>query len=343
MFFKTTTATCPVDEKIPFEETYPSYKRVDTENLSDDLQTTISQIVNPDTVSIINLQKIKNKFRYIVPTFKGTRANGMILLGTNDLKVFDLISEQGVYTASSESSVRDPSIIKIGDYFYLVYTTAGFSSGDRAGFCRTKDFVNYEELDSLAVKDSTDTSKTFYQVWAPAWFRDIDNKLYLLSACRDLQGGNFHMIINEYHPETHTLSPGHVTNIPYIDGHVYYENGKYYMVVGGARLFKSNTLLGTWTQITNTNLNNGDYEADFAIKLDNGKWRLYMQQLEASFGTAHMVYCEADSFESNWSDVQLVEYTDTALDYIRELDPSTNYEYYHWTVYDFMEPFSAVT
>ena len=101
-------------------------------------------------------------------------------------------------------------------------------------------------------------------------------------------------------------------------------------------MWKSDTLLGTWTGISGNNLQYTGYEADFAVRLEDGSWRLYMQELPQTHGSAHMVYVDAPSIEGTWSEPKQVEYTKKALDYIRSINGNDkNTEYYHWTIFDF--------
>ena len=334
MLIETSPSTAAVDERqvyVPYSKKY----KVGINNVTDEVKNILSD--SSKVIDIYNLLKIKNNYRYLTLTFKSTKKDSLILLGSNDLKRFDLIEKQGIYTVSTPNSkcLRDPSIIQIEDYYYLVYTVCGFEQGDEIGFCRTKDFKNYEELENLKIVNPEDANSNFYYVWAPAGFRDIDGSLYLISAC-SIDSKKFYTYISKYDENTHTITSTHKTNIESIDGHIYYENGKYYMFVGGAFVWKSDTLLGEWAGIKGNNLYYAGYEADFAVRLEDGSWRLFMQELPQKLNSAHMVYVDAPSIEDTWSEPKRVEYTKKALDYIRSLngnDETT--EYYHWTIYDF--------
>lgn len=334
MLFETSPSTAAVDERQVYV-LYSKKCKVGINNVTDEVKKILSD--TSEVNDIYNLIKIKNKYRYLTMTFKSTKKDSLILLGSNDLKRFDLIEKQGIYTVSTPNSkcLRDPSIIQIEDYYYLTYTVCGFEQGDEIGFCRTKDFKNYEELKNLKIANPEDTNSNFYYVWAPAWFRDIDGSLYLISSC-SIDSKKFHTYISKYNETTHTITSTHKTAIESIDGHIYYENGKYYMFVGGAHIWKSDTVLGEWTAINGNNLQYEGYEADFAVRLEDGSWRLFMQELPQKFNSAHMVYVDAPSIEGTWNEPKRVEYTKKALDYIRSLngnDETT--EYYHWTIYDF--------
>ena len=294
-----------------------------------------------DFLELRNLCKIKNKYRYLATTFIASTDgnNNMILLGTNNLKDFHLLSKRGEnFSSLKNDSVRDPSIIQIDDYYYIVYTTISFGEGNEIGFCRTKDFTNYEELENLPVLYDIDTSVIFRNVWAPAWFRD-GNDIYIISSCRkygDNQG--FSTVVNKYNVETHTIDVGSVIRIGgYIDAHIYKENDNYYAFCGGKKVYKSTSLLGTYTQLTDYNEPSGHYEADYVVKLDNGKWRHFMQEVNDGVDTnsSHMCYVDMDTLESDWSDVKQVNYDSDALTYAKSFSGQAVAEYWHWTIFDF--------
>ena len=347
MVFKVNT-NVSTDEKKEYEEFSNKYS-IKYEGISKNAIDSIKNYVieNIDipipVINESNLEKFKKKYRYLVSTFFGSYRAGLILLGTNDLKTFDLLSKQGIYTPQNNVtdtinlSLRDPAIIKIGDYFYYTYTIIAFNKGsNKIGFCRTKDFNTFEELDNLNFQDNS--VETYDYVWAPDWFRDGED-IYVLGSCHNSNG--FSTSIAKYNPDTHilenatTLLSGTDNGI---DFHMYIENGNYYLVGAGGLIYKSNLITGTFTKIE-TNLTTG-YEADFLVKLDNGKWRLYRQQLSTAFDSAHMTYIDSleNSLESNWGDVKLVKYTRDALNYVHSLsDNNDKVEYYHWTIYDLKE------
>ena len=317
---------------------------------SDEIDPNLNELIknyieeNKDTLfPVTNLEKFKQKYRYLVSTFYGSYRAGLILLGTNDLKTFDLLHKQGIYTIQKNvtdeinASLRDPAIIKIGDYFYYTYTIIGFNTGsNKIGFCRTKDFETFEELENLSLQDNS--KDEFDYIWAPDWFR-YKNDIYVLGTCHNSSG--FSTAIAKYNPNSHTLENAATIlsgTDNGIDFHMYAENGSFYLVGAGGLIYKSNYINSNFEKIE-TNLTTG-YEADFLVKLDSGKWRLYRQQLSSGYGSAHMTYVDSlgDDLESNWGDVKQVEYTKDALDYVHSLsDNNQNVEYYHWTIYDLQE------
>ena len=289
---------------------------------------------------IIDVMDLSMKYRYLVSTFANQSPYHLILLGTNDLRSFDLVSSKAYSPTKTVNgklnTLRDPSVIKIDEWYYITYTVIGFDKGSaEIGFCRTKNFLDFEELENLSMVSDDDA---FIQVWAPSWFREGFD-IYVIATCKN-NDEVFKTVMCKYNTKAHTLSSYHTfTEVgTRIDYHLYKSNNSYYLVGGGGFIYKSLSLEGAYTRVRN-NLEEG-YEADFIVFLDNGKVRLYRQELTSKHGTAFMIYNDADSIESaSWSDSNAVLYSDDADDYIKSLynNPSKYdlYRYFHWTVFDF--------
>lgn len=279
---------------------------------------------------------ITSKYRYLVSTFCGSTKDGLILLGTNDLKTFDLVAERGIYTVNNNIStdvsntLRDPAVLKTGEWYYILYTVTAFNTGNSfVGFGRTKDFVDFEELDNLSIFVE---GKTIDYVWAPCWFKD-GNDVYIVSTCNI--NSNFNTVVSKYNVDSHTVDNGTIiSNIGGIDYHLYKDNRMYYMCGGGGRVYKSSEMLSGYTLVST--MGTTKYEADFIIKTDDGKYRRYMQELGANFGgRAQMVYQNADSLDGEWSEPVRCKYTNEAIEYIESLGGTSDKAYYfHWTIFD---------
>ena len=63
-------------------------------------------------------------YRFLCATFKnGDEHQKLIIQGSDDGEKFYEIAPEGCYIPKLASSLRDPSIVKVGDYFYITYTT----------------------------------------------------------------------------------------------------------------------------------------------------------------------------------------------------------------------------
>jgi hypothetical protein len=302
------------------------------------IKNTLSSL--SDTSTINNLFKLKSMYRYIALTFIHAIdiKDNMIMLGTNDLKNFTLVKQRGFYHTNNSNSVRDPAIIQIGEWYYIMYTAIGWGDGNTIGFCRTKDFVTFEELSNLPVLANNFGTEVFKTVWAPAWFRD-DNDIYIISSCtRTSNPSSYLCVINKYDVKNHTLGSGTIINVGgYIDAHIYKENGYYYACNGGTQIWKSSSLFGTYTLITNNNMPSGHYEANYCVKMDNGKWRMYIQEVNDGTTTlsSHMCYIDADALDGTWSAIKQVKYDPDTLSYSKQFTGQSVAEYWHWTIFDF--------
>ena len=287
------------------------------------------------------LNKIKNKYRYLIPSFYGSDKY-LILLGSNDLRTFDLIAKKGESFAVSknvtdtiQNTLRDPSIIQIGEYYYFTYTIIALESGsNKIGFCRTKDFDKWEELDNLSMY-GTNQSNEFQFCWAPNWFRDGKN-VYVVASCYMDNNSAPQIVVMKYDYVNHILSNGHTISgldKNCYDAHLYKENGMYYLIAYSNRVYKSSSLT---TEFSFVNDSQEKTEGQFALKLDNGKWRIYRQNLSV-LGNEHLVYSDINTLDELVpTSVKNVEYYDTALNYIRSINGgATSKEYFHITIFDF--------
>ena len=284
--------------------------------------------------------------RYLTLTFdNGTQPDGLYLIGTNDLRTFDLIAKKGIYKAqkmhtitggtSKVNCVRDPAVIRIGDEYYITYTIIGYDTGcNEIGICKTKDFSHFEELNNLSV---THASNTYDYIWAPNFFR-WENKVYIVSTAHIANVG-YRTNVAEYHPDTHTLDTGFeidagdFTGSMGIDYHLYHCNGYFYAIGQGGTTLKCATINGTYDRITR-DIPEG-YEAAYVVRMDNNKYRTYVQELNATFNRMNMCYYDSDDLESDPGSVTTVAYTAEANAYITTLGQAFNSKAYHWTMVDF--------
>ena len=287
------------------------------------------------------LNELKNSFRYVVPSFfSGT--DKLNLFGTNDLINFYLF-DSNVFVPtlnySNSNSLRDPSICKIGEYWYIVYTTVAFNTETptKIGMCRTKDFVYYEELPMLSVETAVENLQEPNLIWAPAFCKDIDDTIYIAYTIGYKDNNKvykyFRMALATYNADSHTVSEGFVVKgINNIDGHFLYENGYYYIISQGFYLYKSNSLHGTFEKIRSI----PNYEASFPIKLGNGKWRIFAQGVYGQLGNNKMYYLDTkgDSIESEWDEPKEIKIH--YGDFNANLDGNNKLYPFHFTIYDFI-------
>ena len=242
---------------------------------------------------------------------------------------------------STKNVFRDPAFCKIGDWFYFTYTVVGFykdqNIGNQIGFCRTKDFVNFEELKNLAITDEEiDLSNGW--AWAPCFFK-IDNKVYVVcGVASNTEMQDFKHYICEYDVDNHSFINCLRTNISFIDCHVYYIDGAYYAIGSTNAIWKSNIFpSATWQKI-NTSEYINHYEGQIMVRKDNNKFILFGQNVKNEndqVNDAHIYYQMLESPESVFTERKQIEFDSESLAWIRENNGNDiTSELYHPTVFD---------
>lgn len=255
-------------------------------------------------------EPIKTMYRYLMVSF-GYDAERLSLLGSDDLETFYLINKDAYnMTKGRTNRFRDPAITQIGKYYYIVYSD-GFTDSTKLYMCRTVNFVDYEELEPIDITNA-DGSEPIV-IWAPCWFRH-DGKLYvILNSDSGLRGTWY----GEYDYITHTVSPISKLNFKdypqTIDVHIYYENNYFYAIIkdeskryDSLHILKSDSLSGEFVSVGNNLQTFGYAEGQFAIRLDNGKIRIFAVELGVE--NIPIKYADLDTFESEPSEIKAIRY-----------------------------------
>lgn len=226
---------------------------------------------------------------------------------TDEMKLLVYESEDGVtlhkknvryFPRLGNKTVRDPSFIKVGDEYYIVYTVIDWGTGHEIGMCKTKDFYAYEELSHISIGD-------FNKVWAPTFYTEGD-KIYIIAnaAYEDEQ---FSSYIMEYNIDNNTVSePIKIKGLPsnVIDTEIYKTKDKYYLFYKNedtkyVELAVCNELMGEYN-VTGT----GDWagwgntlEGPCLVQRSNGKYILYLDNYEE-----HQIYYSESEDLENWSE-----------------------------------------
>ncbi|MBP3905798.1 MAG: hypothetical protein J6D12_01640 [Peptostreptococcaceae bacterium] len=230
-----------------WRKTDEELKRLDVEvqkrvNYDD---TEIRELINETNTSLDNniteLTKIKDrvvnenltKYRFIATSFNQTEMK-LVNMYSNDGSIWYAPNPSGDFTSTTgNGTLRDPSMMQWGDWYYICYTKIAWGTGNTVGYCRTKNFIEYEEFSDIAIGN-------FNKLWAPEFFRDYKtHKTYLVfSGSTDLQTDNF----RGYLQEISFLSSGEMTKIKEpikltgccdinaIDFSIYQDTYKYYLV-----------------------------------------------------------------------------------------------------------------
>lgn len=226
---------------------------------------------------------------------------------TDEMKLLVYESEDGVtlhkknvryFPRLGNKTVRDPSFIKVGDEYYIVYTVIDWGTGHEIGMCKTKDFYAYEELSHISVGD-------FNKVWAPTFYTEGD-KIYIIAnaAYGDEQ---FSSYIMEYNIDNNTVSePIKIKGLPsnVIDTEIYKIKDKYYLFYKNedtkyVELAVCNELMGEYNVIGTDDWAGwgNTLEGPCLVQRSNGKYVLYLDNYEE-----HQIYYSESEDLENWSE-----------------------------------------
>jgi hypothetical protein len=174
-------------------------------------------------------------------------------------------------------TVRDPSITKIGEYYYIVYTVIDWGTGD------------------------------FYKVWAPAFYTEGDNTYIIINANESEEDQNFQSYILQYDAEEHALSEvrkleGLPANV--IDAQIYKTDGMYYVFYKNEdtkyiELACASNLTGVYEIVGQADWAGwgNSLEGPALIQLENGTYRLYMDNYEEH----QIYYSDSTSLTEGWT------------------------------------------
>lgn len=217
-------------------------------------------------------------------------------------------------------TLRDPSYMYYKGYWYFVYTTIDWASGNAdIGFSRTRDMVHFYELPHLSCNNSD--YPNIPRVYGPA-FCVIDNRIYVIS--QGLGNGGpytgagitydetnytkcYVTMVHEYNPQNHSLSYiGKIDGFSDIDTHIYKQGEYYYAAVKNFKLYKANSILGKYELVWNGVEKNSDgadiyREGAFMIQLPDGKWRFFAQKPSTAYD-----YCDSisESLDDGFGEIQ---------------------------------------
>lgn len=242
--------------------------------------------------------------KYLMTTFVSSEMELRVYASKNGID-FKRLSGVDYRPGNGNQTVRDPSIISLGEYYYIIYTAIGWESGNVIGMCRTKNFAEFEELPFLTAGD-------FYKVWAPAFYTEGDATYLIFNASRSETEPDFQSYIVQYDARLHTVSDlEQIKGLPenVIDTQIYKVNNQYYLFYKNEdtkyiELAEASDLHGEYTVI-----GKGDWagwgntlEGPALIEMESGMYRLYMDQYEEG----QIYYSDSYDLKKGWTVKQKV-------------------------------------
>lgn len=221
----------------------------------------------------------------------------------------DGIKWHTVNTNYPNLTVRDPSIIKYKDVWYICYTN---------GLLKTSDFQHWQQINWPLKKD------TYSHQWAPEFFKDNDNKYHIVMS-NELKTSQydtaFQSYISDFNPETGSIkSDWHRVTGPdlpdnMIDSHIDYHDGQYYLWFKDEnrkelKLATSNNYQSGYkikeTKIQPNNVLS--YEGQFTLPRADNEVRLYIDvyiKETAMYKGVH--YIDSSNNLQTWSDLKPIQ------------------------------------
>ena len=273
---------------------------------SDKIQKEFSSSLDNNNCELIKMKdRVVNenltKYRFIATSFNQTDMK-LVNMYSNDGSIWYVPNINGDFTSTTgNGTLRDPSILQWGSWYYICYTKIAWGTGNTIGYCRTKNFIDYEEFNDIAIGN-------YNKLWAPEFFRDYKtHKTYLVySGSTNLQTDEF----RGYLQEISFLSSGEMIkinepikltgccDINAIDFSIYQDTYKYYLVYKDEtnktmNFAQSENISGDYTLIKG-NLYPKTEGAQI-IKVPNG-YRIYFDNYENDMMTYVETYDNFISF-----------------------------------------------
>lgn len=248
-------------------------------------------------VAVYFWQKEVNENQYLMSSFNNEEMK-LLLFESKDGVTFT--SRNVEYTPTQGNcTVRDPSITKIGQEYHIVYTTVAWGTGSQIGFCKTDDFLSFQEQSYIQVGN-------FNKVWAPTFFQDEDGENVYIIFNAAYQDEVFSSYIVKYYPDSHSIDnpvkiEGLARNV--IDTEIYSVNDQYYLFYKNEdtkyiEMATSQNICGPYNRVKTDDWAGwgNTLEGPCLIEM-NGKYRLYMDNYEE-----HQIYYSESQDLQVWTE-----------------------------------------
>jgi len=243
---------------------------------------------------------------YLFPHFRSEDEKAFLLSSNNGIE-FAKAASSTVYTAPV-GTVRDPSITKVNNVYWMAYTSGGFTSANSFGVASSTNLSDWSHVTQVDVSAISGTGN----VWAPEWFNDPDTGITHIFFASN-KSGSYKMY--EVHPTnaqfTTWSTPVLVTGTGFpgmIDAFVVKKNGIYNLwyvatstpayieyatstsLTSGYNIAESGDWAG-W---------DGNVEGESLVQVDSDTWRIYMD--DYSGVDEEYYYSESNDDWATWSD-----------------------------------------
>ncbi|MCB7178147.1 glycoside hydrolase family protein [Lactiplantibacillus plantarum] len=254
--------------------------------------------------NIRNVSKIVKKSKYIATSFqvighKVTKKGYQIDGGNDVLRIIysnDGVNWKRLATNYPKVTVRDPDMIRIGNWWYII--------GTERILLKTQDFRHWDRV------SWNDGNTHFGAIWAPEFFRDAQGKVHIIISATFPKEGYFRVYVSDFDSSTGKITGNWVkvtgrkiddeTTGGIIDPHMQYLNGEYYLwctkrTQTDLLLLKSKNYLSGFKDITLKMTPSNEYkgamsfEAPETERINKNKVLLYFDQYR-EFKGEYMYY-----------------------------------------------------
>jgi hypothetical protein len=263
--------------------------------------------------------------RYVFATFHNGTQTKLYITSSFDGRRFNPLTGGPVYTSPGTDRLRDPSIVRLPDAWYVCHT-AGSRLGNAPYFTilRSTDLVNWTKITDVSMAAVPGTQYT----WAPEWVVEEDGSVHILVSVSPLITREHR--IYEIHPSVpgqwttwsdpveltgtafpaFTHPPGSTTYVGYYDPYVVKRNGVYHLFyfdvsTGCIHCATAASLTGPYTVLKSGNwLGIGTFkEGGTMLHLGGSRWRFYF----ANAITSTMYFTESANDWATWTPPALLQ------------------------------------
>lgn len=246
--------------------------------------------------------------KYLMMTYN-SHIMKLLIYRSDDGLTFETVGDINYNLKNGNRTLRDPSFIKVGDYYYITYTAVDWKSGSVIGMCRTKNFGIYEELPNIPIGN-------FARIWSPAFYVEDDAIYIIINACFGMEEtDHFSSYLVRYNPDANSVGePVRISGLPdsVIDSRIYRIDGRYYLIYKNEELkyiemASSDQLYGPYTVEREGDWNGWGTHlgGPDLIRTPEGRYRLYMEDNDI----CRLYYAESDHILDGWSDkIELASY-----------------------------------
>lgn len=139
--------------------------------------------------------------RYVFATFPDT--DWKLYVGTSEDGVNFSSAQPGPVYSPPSGSLRDPSIIKYGEWYYVCHTAGNFGAVSYFSVAKSRDLQSWTKVKDVSMAAAADSEGNPVQyTWAPEFFVDDDGSVHVFVSVTSFPGVDMSRghRIHEIHP-----------------------------------------------------------------------------------------------------------------------------------------------